>query len=332
MKTITFYNEKGGVGKSTFSIMYASWLKYKHNVNVAFLDLNCRAEQYRKDEENYKKFIEQWDKYKDKDIYPIITVLQKDIMKYREIGMGLMGNILWMDDNMNKGYNLSQYDIIIIDFPGATNCGEFSQFTKTPGYLSQINIICDRDPQTINATIQSGRITMRYNHEPIIILNQIQTFNSMTMIEAMAKRFITKGFKILPDIISYTDRIKTIDKTSIIRSTLEYPDWSDKSFSGSGDCGFDNLFIDVTKELEKKPDIKNTKKTDLSFVYSLEKTFQEKRQLTVSSFPEYQFPNEMFPKSRFKIKEEKTTEGNISQDTTKKKKMMVMPENNNKQE
>ena len=50
MKTVSFYNEKGGVGKTTFSILYASWLKYKHGVDVAVVDLNNRIASYRKDE------------------------------------------------------------------------------------------------------------------------------------------------------------------------------------------------------------------------------------------------------------------------------------------
>lgn len=40
MKTLTFFNEKGGSGKSTFCLMMASWLRYKVGARVAVLDLD----------------------------------------------------------------------------------------------------------------------------------------------------------------------------------------------------------------------------------------------------------------------------------------------------
>ena len=43
MKTITFFSEKGGVGKSTFSIMLASWLHHKMGVKVALADFNLQG-------------------------------------------------------------------------------------------------------------------------------------------------------------------------------------------------------------------------------------------------------------------------------------------------
>jgi cellulose biosynthesis protein BcsQ len=59
MKTITFFSEKGGVGKSSFSIMYASWLS-KHGIDVALADFNHRISRYRESEIRARnKFIEE---------------------------------------------------------------------------------------------------------------------------------------------------------------------------------------------------------------------------------------------------------------------------------
>lgn len=35
---ISFATQKGGVGKSTFTVFAASWLHYRHGVNVAVVD------------------------------------------------------------------------------------------------------------------------------------------------------------------------------------------------------------------------------------------------------------------------------------------------------
>lgn len=40
MKTLTFFNEKGGSGKSTFCLMMASWLRYACGARVAVIDLD----------------------------------------------------------------------------------------------------------------------------------------------------------------------------------------------------------------------------------------------------------------------------------------------------
>ena len=40
MKTITFFNEKGGMGKTTFSVMFASWLKYSKGYKVLGMDFD----------------------------------------------------------------------------------------------------------------------------------------------------------------------------------------------------------------------------------------------------------------------------------------------------
>ena len=55
MKSLTFFNEKGGTGKSTFTMMYASWLQYIHGVRVTVVDFNERLEKYRNDEIEARK-------------------------------------------------------------------------------------------------------------------------------------------------------------------------------------------------------------------------------------------------------------------------------------
>lgn len=53
MKVITFFNDKGGVGKTAFSILFASWLAYDQNETVRVLDFDYPSHQIaskRKDE------------------------------------------------------------------------------------------------------------------------------------------------------------------------------------------------------------------------------------------------------------------------------------------
>lgn len=45
MKTLTFFNEKGGTGKTTFTVLMASWLYYKMHESVAVYDCDFPSYQ-----------------------------------------------------------------------------------------------------------------------------------------------------------------------------------------------------------------------------------------------------------------------------------------------
>ena len=104
----------------------------------------------------------------------------------------------------------------------------------------------------------------------------------------MKDKFEEINFRVLPDMVSQSERIKKIEDVSIIRSTFEFPDWDQKCFAGNRDLGIENLFIDVTRELVKTPDILETPEADLSFIKSIEKERNDSRQLVGTSFPEYE--------------------------------------------
>lgn len=295
MKTIAFYNEKGGVGKTTFSTLYSSWLRYGHNINVALVDFNNRMTTYRRDEISQKKILGIIDRYDLDNLWPIIEADKAQIRKLKKDNVCQTPNAWWLLNEIRNG-RLHDYDILVIDLPGAAEGQEFMELLVT-SMLSQICVILDRDPQTMRSSMTIQNLTKKIRHPNTIgFINQVQSYVSAKEYHEVAKQLMSTGMKILPDMISYTERIKKISEPDIIRSTLEYPDWSLKAFEGSKDLGIDNLFIDVTKELQKAKDIPNTRPADLSFVNKLEKEFQERRQLTGSSFPEYEFPSEMFGK------------------------------------
>ena len=300
MKVLSFYNEKGGVGKSTFTIMYASWLKYQYGINVGVVDFNNREAIYRRDEIRQKEALGIKDKNNLDNLWPIVNADRLAIFEM-ERQHSVSPNAQWLEGEIRNG-SLKGLDVLLVDLPGATNGREFIELLV----LEMVGLWClviDRDPQTLRAIFNVNKsIIKRKNQHWLGFINQAQTYVSMKEYEKMSKIYMEAGLKILPDIISFSERMKKISEPDIIRSTIEYPNWASDAFRGSRDLGTENLFIDITKELAKVPDFKGTKKTDLSFVDSLQKEFQEKRQLLNSSFPEYQFPAEMFPKTRLESK------------------------------
>lgn len=297
MKTISFYNEKGGVGKTTFTILYASFLKYKHGIDVAVLDLNNRISIYRKDEIANKKAMDILDRYDMDSAWPIIQPAKEELQKFKGQKMPLSN---WLNEKILDG-QFNDCQVLLVDLPGAAPTKEFGQmiFGK---HINLYVIPTDRNAMTVRSTMAVYHAIDTYAGEPkptvAAFINQIQTYISPKEYERVAQILKNVKLQLLPDMISFSERLKTLNRENIIVSTLEYPNWSDKAFEGSKDLGIENLFIDVTKLLSETEDHENTKKANLTFCYGLHKEFREDRQLIHSSFPKFDFPETLFKSPR----------------------------------
>lgn len=301
MKIIAFFSEKGGVGKSTFSLMYASCLKYKYGIKVGVADFNKRLTEYRKDEAFYLRNSGQLTKEMEENAWPIVPVDRTFIMK---VGPNNPGNALWLDYIVTEG-ELKDMDVVIADLPGSVSGHEIIHLVQSR-IVNLVIIPFDKDVQAISAALSVKNFLSQVpSCKYFGFFNMIQTAFGNKM-EYVKKMNILKGrnLPVLPDMISFSDRMKNFEKVDILRSTYTYPDWDNPVFSGSKDLGLENLFIDITKELQKIPDYKDTKPADLSFVDSLTKDVSSiqalNRQLNGTSFPEYEVPLPEDMKTKFK--------------------------------
>ena len=288
MKTISFFSEKGGVGKSSFTIMYASWLHYKYGVKVALADFNKRILAYRNAEIKTRnelcKATPGLMPYDDRNAWPITDVNYTIIRMLKNEGdQSPYAN--WLEVECQKG-KLKGFDVVICDFPGSLTGSEFIQVCGMR-LLNLIVIPIEKDEMTINATFDLHKITKEFNH--CVFINKARTnFNNQrATYRKFAEILVEKGLPLLPDMVSNSDRMMSIDKVDNIRSTFGFPDFDLPEFGPAKDLGVENLFIDVTRELEKTKDLKGTGTADLSFVHSLKKK-PDARQLKGTSYPEYE--------------------------------------------
>ena len=90
MKIITFFSEKGGVGKTSFAILYASWLKYQNGIDVGVADFNYRIKGIRQRELEHR--IRLWEKDNslpkpnESNAWPLVTTGFKEIAELKEYG------------------------------------------------------------------------------------------------------------------------------------------------------------------------------------------------------------------------------------------------------
>lgn len=287
MKIITFFSEKGGVGKTSFNMLLASWLNYKFGIRVGVADFNFRLTGYRQAEIYSRQAINKEHPeiplYDTAKAWPIIEAKQSTILEYKK-NNDFFPYASWLSDQIHGGA-LSDKQVVICDFPGSLSGGEFNQILKQK-LLNLVVIPIERDIQTVQSTLKLHGYLSKYNFPHCIFINRAQLGlkNMRSSYYALAKRLLDNNYPLLPDMISSTEKMSTIDKVDIVRSTFQYLDFSD---SKAGDYGFENLFIDVVRELDRCPDLPNTAPTDLSFVKGLKKT-DDGRQLKGTPFKDYE--------------------------------------------
>lgn len=291
MKTITFFSEKGGVGKSSFSIMYASWLKYKHGVNVALADFNNRISGYRKEETYIRgKLIDtgahpELKPFDEATAWPIVAPTMSDIHERGEISR--MPFASWFDSEVHDGA-LQGYDVVLCDFPGSITGGEFIQLNGTK-MLGLVVVPTEKDTMTMQSTLRLTRALVKMNVNHCVFLNKaelgLKNFRKTYL--DLAKILTDQGMRMLPDIVSRSEKMTTIDKVDIIRSTFGFPDFDAPQYGKGKDLGIENLFIDVTRELALAPDLPGTPAAGLTFAAELHKK-DDGRQFRGSAFPQYE--------------------------------------------
>ena len=289
MKTIAFFSEKGGVGKSSFSILYASWLKYQHGLKVALADFNDRISNYRDAEiAAREELIKKNPEIKPFDLEKAWPIVECDIQEIIELKKSspIFPYADWLSKEIKHG-RLKGYDVVLLDFPGNLNSGEFVQINKMD-MVGLTVIPTEKDQMTLDSTLLLSEYLKSKHY--CCFINKVQlSLDNFKRQYAALSRILKENYnvKLLPDYVTLSDRMTTIDKVDIIRSTFGYPDFNGPAFKGSRDLGIENLFIDVTRLLQKAKNIPGTDRTDLSFVNSMTKK-NDGRQFAGSSFPEFE--------------------------------------------
>lgn len=299
MKIIAFFSEKGGVGKSTFTLMLASWLK-KHGVKVGVVDFNRRLTEYRKDEIAVMKANGTYSDELLASAWPLIPVDRKFVSQFIP---PVPGYAMWVEYLIKEG-ELKDCDVVLADFPGAVSGKEIIQLLM----YRMVNLVIvpfDRDQQAMGSALAVKNLLRQVDGCRFCgFLNMVQTaYGRKADYKRIAETMMKQGLPMLPDMVSFSERMKQFEKVDMMRSTFTYPDWDNAAYKGSRDLGIENLFVDIAREIKKVPDFRGTSSADLSFVDSLVKgdsIADMNRQLCDTSFPEYELdlPEDM--KLKFK--------------------------------
>ncbi len=232
---VAFATQKGGVGKSAFTVLVASYLQYVKGFNVAIVDcdypqysinaLRTREKEKITKDEFYKGVTSNFYSSHRSLCYPVMCSKAEDATTKIEQELLTDGN---------------QYDIILLDLPGTVNTtGVITTLTKVDYIFTPIT--ADRFvlesslsfASHLNETIvmnQSGRLKGIY-----LFWNLVDAREKTALYDSYENGICSLGIEVLKTAIPDTKRFRkemSVERRMPFRSTLLPPD--KKAIKGSG--------------------------------------------------------------------------------------------------
>lgn len=229
MKVISFFNEKGGVGKTLFSTMLANFLSYKCGARVCVVDMECpsyRIKAFRDHDISQLRQINS----------PLRRYMEnKGNVSYKAFDIITMGRAINEYDNeaLKKIYSdlldisdSGKYDYIIIDFPGG-----FSK--KTPvsmlcalKFIDLMVVPMDTDAQTRKAALIVAEAVKRSGIKTLVCWNRVTSAEmSGNILDNGEKIFNEYGIEMCRTRIRHFEKAKRdSDGRLFVRNTVCWPD------------------------------------------------------------------------------------------------------------
>lgn len=214
MKTISFYSEKGGTGKTALNILLASYLAYDCGKKVIVFDLDYpgyhlynlrKREMALSEDEGNEKLI---DKYVPDNIYSIIP----------------LGN----NDNINDiiaRIHTSDADYIIIDLPGSLSNPVANKFI-TSGVIKEFYLPTELDTTVIVSNIKLATQLQKFADKVEIVFNKAFSYEKPELYE-MHSRLIHEEYGITVNPVRIRNSIylrRELGRDDLfVKSTLCYP-------------------------------------------------------------------------------------------------------------
>lgn len=254
MRTFSFFNEKGGVGKSFHTMMFASYLSYKCGAKVLVVDFenpNPRLNQIREDElallSDSKSTLS---RYKEmyglsENFYTIHAPLKGVDYKYDYKNAILMREAIW-------GLITSKsFDYILFDFPGLLIEDSPAYDCCVHGQLDLVAVPFDTETMTRRASVLTCSFLKNSKTESVAF------WNNVSVAEISREGFLDLGEIIFQrlGIPVMQQRIKSFAKarrdsrdSCFVRSTLCWPD----KYINMACPALNDLYAALKDRLDKK--------------------------------------------------------------------------------
>lgn len=215
-KVITFFSQKGGCGKTTLSVIIASYLAYIKNKKILVIDADGQhsffamrnSDLLKSNNENFKALMQESGVQKD-NIYPVSACTLDESY-----------------DVCNNAINSNKYDYIVVDLPGTV--GDSNIF-KTLLLCDYIIVPCEHSAASLESSLTSAVVVTKKlkNIKGSRIKKVGAVFNKvpysqLTKLKKYLKPLSQIEFDyIFRNVIGSADTIDKFDKSSTLLPTSE---------------------------------------------------------------------------------------------------------------
>lgn len=230
MKTMSFFNEKGGVGKSVHTELFAAWLRYKERKRVLVFDFEPEP-RLSKTREGELKLLEDpasWlSRYMAKNPgnpspYDIVN-LAEGVKEYSVEYLKRLCDMAWKFVEEHEG----DYDYALFDFPAL-----FLQYSPafmliSSGIVDLTAIPIDADNNTRREGILTGQLIRDNKQNVVAFWNNVslEDIKRKGYLESGEEIFVKNGIEVLPQRVkSFAKAKRDSDERLFVKSTVCWPE------------------------------------------------------------------------------------------------------------
>lgn len=229
MQIVTFYSPKGGVGKTTFNIMLASYLRYVLHKKVLFLDF---------DAPNFNACLireKEIDAAENKDaLYPI----DKVDGQHKEKILNIVKNLYALKDST---------EYVIVDFRGSLSQEDAILIFAQYGVLDKVIIPIEMDNQVLSSANALATIFSSMGQKVLLFFNRVFHQENKMIYDEARRMFAEHGHTISNSIVYNTVKLRRdVGVNDNLRSSIMFPS-KDKLGKNVGIINLFNEIIDENK-------------------------------------------------------------------------------------
>jgi len=226
MIRLSIFNEKGGVGKTTVTVLFASYLAYIHGKRVCVVDFDHPAHhihQLRRDElsirEDPRSPLSCWMEKNPAASEPYEVLLPP-------VGTGGAYRPFEVFSFLSRLQAL-RYDYIFYDFPGRLAVGEPVSFLAANDYLDFVAVPMDTDAQSRQGALVVADALHRKNIPMALFWNRVsapEAKGSGARFQRGAAPFLERGLPVMKEQVRDVRKLsRDSSEMAFLRSTLCFP-------------------------------------------------------------------------------------------------------------
>lgn len=229
MKTMAFFNEKGGVGKSTHTVLFASWLAYGRGKRVLVVDLEAPGARLQSARESELAQMEDpssaLSRYletvqKPQVLWDVISPLS-GVKKVTAEVLGPLMESLW------RVVAADEYDYVIFDFPSGMTDLSPSFVLCGSGLVDLVAIPVDTEPVTRRCALNTAVVMKKNEVDVRMFWNNIPVadMNKDGYLDSGEEIFSEFGLEFLKTRIKmFAKARRNSEEKLFVRSTVCWPE------------------------------------------------------------------------------------------------------------